>query len=458
MHPAAPLLVAFLLQAPAAPPEREDANLRALHLAGANAWACGDRGTVWHSADAGFTWTYQPTRTTHSLRSLSFLTGRIGWAAGGGTAAFTADSEGVVLKTTDGGTTWNRVDRTPLPAVAAVRFFTPDDGLAACAPTAAAPSGLWATADGGATWVPRPGTRLGHWRAAALAGPDRAVLVGERGRVALLTGGEPKASPAAPGGLAALTAVTVAGTTGWACGEGGGLWHTDSAGRAWTPAPLPDGVTPHDLDLRGVWAEKNAVAVCGDPGGVVLAAALSSDGTPTWTAGFTGQTAPLNAVAFSESGGKKYGLAVGDLGAVVRTAAGPTDAAAAGWTPVRGGGRRAAGLVLTADPAGVPFLALARHAADDGHRVAALCPVRRDLGTAADQPAGAADRFDQAVLAAGGSAAGLGWTLPLAVPGLETDARRPRRRLDRPRGRPRVRRPRWPAGWPARSAPGGRAS
>ena len=206
--PAAPLLLAAALSAaappasPTVPPERDDANLHALHLAGDSVVACGDQGTVWTSADAGRSWTYRPAPTTLHLRSLSFLTGSLGWAAGGGTEAFTAASEGVVLKTTDGGASWRRVDRTPLPAVVAVRFFTPDRGLAACVPTDAAPSGLWETTDGGATWVVRPGVRLGHWRAAALPSPRRAVLVGERGRVAYTKGSDLAASPAAPGGLA----------------------------------------------------------------------------------------------------------------------------------------------------------------------------------------------------------------------------------------------------------------
>ena len=414
---------------PPVPPEREDANLHAVHAAGARAWACGDRGVIWRSGDAGRSWSFCRTPTGLSLRSLSFLTNRIGWAAGGGTESFTGDSVGVVLKTTDGGANWERVDATPLPAVVAVRFFTPEAGVAVCEPTDFAPAGLWGTEDGGRVWTPRPGPRLGYWRAAALIGPERAVLVGERGRVALLSGAEPVASPTAPGGLPALTAIAAAGPTAFACGEGGRVWQVGAAGRAWRPlpGPLPADQT-NDLDLRGIWAKGNEVAVCGNPGGAVFVLAPNQKGRPTWTVSHTGQTAPLNALAFSAirspNGGddEPYGLAVGNFGAVIRTAAAPSNAAAVGWNAVRAGGRRAAALAIAESPAAVPYLALAATAADDGHRFVALCPVRRDVGPAAVRRPGQADRLDRAVGAAGGSAGLLGWNFPASLPGAEEDA------------------------------------
>ncbi|NNJ27900.1 hypothetical protein [Alienimonas chondri] len=440
-HLITPLLAAALSQigpadvaalpapvAATARPEQDDANLHALHVAGGAAWVCGDRGVIWHSADAGRSWRFQPTSTGLSLRSLSFLTNQIGWAAGGGTAAFTADSVGVVLKTEDGGTTWERIDTTPLPSVVAVRFFTPDTGLAACKPTDLAPSGLWTTADGGRTWTPLPGPRLGHWRAAALTGPERGLLVGERGRIALAGGGSLVASPTAPGGLPALCAVTATGPVAFACGDGGRVWTTSTAGRAWEPVagPLPTNLVPNglsadDLDLRGVWAKGDDLAVCGDPGGVVFVRALDESGQPRWTAGSAGGTAPLNAVAFAQSTGEPYGLAVGDFGTIVRTSAAPGQAAAVGWSTVRGRERRAATLAIVADPADAPFLALTHTAGDDGHRSVVLCPVRRDLGAAAIHAAGEANRLDSAVLTAGGSAGLIGWDFPLTVPGSEDD-------------------------------------
>ncbi|MEM9703508.1 MAG: hypothetical protein AAF907_13800, partial [Planctomycetota bacterium] len=415
-------------------PEQEDANLRALHVSGANAWAGGDRGVIWRSMDAGRSWQFQATPTALSLRGFSFLTDRIGWAAGGGIAAFTRTSVGVLLKTEDGGETWARIDQTPLPAIVAVRFFTPDRGLIACEPTDAAPSGLWTTEDGGATWTNLRGPRLGHWRAAALTGPERALLVGERGRIGLANGGSLQPSPTAPGGLPALTAVTAHGKNVYACGDGGRIWRSETAGRAWEPVagPLPDGsasrlaagATADDLDLRGLWANGETLAVCGAPGGLIFVRSADEDGELKWSAGSVGGTAPLNAVAFAKTRGpggadSPYGLAVGDLGTIVRTPAAPADAAAAGWFTVRAGKRRATTLALVADPAETPFLTFATTAADDGHRAVAFCPVRRDLGAAAVQTAGEQSRLDAAVQTAGGSAGLVGWDFPISLPGSE---------------------------------------
>ena len=209
---------------------------------------------------------------------------------------------------------------------------------------------------------------------------------------------------------------------GWAAGEGNALWRTRTAGRAWEPVKGPAEAPPGAADWRAVWADGNAVALCGSPGGAVFTG-TDSPGGVIWAAGFTGQTAPLNAVAFSETrAGEPYGLAMGDLGAIVRTSVGPGDAAAAGWRAVRGGGRRAAILVVTADPAGVPLASLAVHAADGGHRAAVFCPVRRDVGAAAVQRPGERGRLRDAVLAAGANAAGLSHQFPLAVPGAGSNA------------------------------------
>src|SRR5579871_1056244 len=47
-------------------------------------WAVGDQGVVWRTTDGGETWEAIRTEIPCPLRSVCFLTDRIGWAAGGG--------------------------------------------------------------------------------------------------------------------------------------------------------------------------------------------------------------------------------------------------------------------------------------------------------------------------------------------------------------------------------------
>jgi photosystem II stability/assembly factor-like uncharacterized protein len=74
----------------------------------ANLWAVGGDGLVLHSTDAGGTWTPQPAGSDADLWSVSFVDALHGWVAGGQP---TTASPGVILATADGGGTWQ--DKTP---------------------------------------------------------------------------------------------------------------------------------------------------------------------------------------------------------------------------------------------------------------------------------------------------------------------------------------------------------
>src|SRR5512134_2717204 len=51
-------------------------------LNGANAWAVGAFGTIFHSADGGATWEAQSSGTTEHLFSVDFADEKHGWAVG----------------------------------------------------------------------------------------------------------------------------------------------------------------------------------------------------------------------------------------------------------------------------------------------------------------------------------------------------------------------------------------
>ena len=66
-------------------------------------------------------------------------------------------SVGVLLRTADGGLTWDEVGTNVLPGLNAVHFFDDQQGLVCGDGSDAFPGGVFATADGGRTWRPADG-------------------------------------------------------------------------------------------------------------------------------------------------------------------------------------------------------------------------------------------------------------------------------------------------------------
>jgi photosystem II stability/assembly factor-like uncharacterized protein len=107
-------------------------------------WAVGPGGTILHSADAGQTWTPQPSGSTADLSSVSFLNGLRGWACG-----TSASGGGVLLTTSNGGATWT--DATPAGLGAALASVDFTDAMHGFMGTA--DGHCLATTNGGVTWI-----------------------------------------------------------------------------------------------------------------------------------------------------------------------------------------------------------------------------------------------------------------------------------------------------------------
>ncbi len=92
--------------------------------------------------DVQFSWTPQTTPTTASLRGLSVVSDQVAWASG---------SEGTCLRTTDGGTTWEKQN---IPGTDSIDFrdieaFGADEAFVL---SAGEPALLYHTTDGGQHW------------------------------------------------------------------------------------------------------------------------------------------------------------------------------------------------------------------------------------------------------------------------------------------------------------------
>src|SRR5512139_2515190 len=102
--------------------------------------ADGERGHVLVSRDAGVSWTQADVPTRSLLTGVFMQDGKLGWAVG---------HDEVVIRTHDGGMTWERVNFAPEKEkpLLDVWFADARRGLAV-----GAYGGLLATGDGGTTW------------------------------------------------------------------------------------------------------------------------------------------------------------------------------------------------------------------------------------------------------------------------------------------------------------------
>jgi photosystem II stability/assembly factor-like uncharacterized protein len=118
--------------------------VRDVVLLGEHGFAVGDAGIL-ASFDGGDTWEVrQPVAEECCLWSLSFVDPEHGWAVGGGIS-------GQVYRTSNGGWTWERQATTAGPSLRSVSFA---DALRGYAVSDRRPC-LYATEDGGSTWVGR---------------------------------------------------------------------------------------------------------------------------------------------------------------------------------------------------------------------------------------------------------------------------------------------------------------
>ncbi len=394
-------------------PQQDDATLHAVQCVGTQlAWAVGEHGSIWKTADGGRTWTFANAPVDCSLRSVCFLTDKIGWVVGGGISPYTRRDWGIVLGTQNGGLTWEIVTWKTVPWLHHVKFFGLEYGIALGEASPQFPSGVLLTQDGGKTWQPMRGDAGQSWRTGDFVDENTGYLGGPRGEHAPVGGGKLLPRSMTTLGLRAVHAIALQpDSSGWMVGDGGLALFTRTAGAAWEE-PLQS--LPRELrdfvDFRAVACRGNRVWLAGSPGSAVW---HSPDGGRTWKPSATGDPAPIESLSFSSD---TYGCAVGAFGKML-----VTDDGGATWTAARGGNRRGALLALHADASRAPLRLVTRLSAEQGYRSAVALVARRDVGPDGHLAAGIDLQLQDAVVTAGGCDSEIGWRLPLAAPGLDRD-------------------------------------
>ncbi len=76
-------------------------NLNDIEIVGSKAAVCGNNGTIYYSADYGENWTVTNSNTTNNLYDIKFINAETGFITG---------DLGTLLKTTDGGISWQSIE------------------------------------------------------------------------------------------------------------------------------------------------------------------------------------------------------------------------------------------------------------------------------------------------------------------------------------------------------------
>ena len=194
-----------------------------------HAWVAGDRGTLMDTDDGGSTWRTSSI-VVNDLRCLRFLDTAHGWVGGGSPFG---EEHALVLRSEDGGATWEHVETPIWGRVNALCFVDAEHGWAAAEDWGAdgdAPQGtILVTDDGGRTWAPQATS------------------------------------------AAVLTSISMAASgAGWAFGENGAALTTRDGGATWLSV---DSGT--DNALRACWVPLPDPALGADVGGWVV----GDDGT-----------------------------------------------------------------------------------------------------------------------------------------------------------------------------------
>lgn len=229
-------------------------------VAGEALVAVGERGHVLVSEDSGATWQQSEVPTRATLTAVFFHDRNLGWTVG---------HDAVILRTTDGGVTWDRVHWAPEEEspLFDVWFADAEKGFAI-----GAYGSFYRTSDGGKSWTFQPISEDDfHLHHLARANDGRLYMAAEAGMVYRSDdGGESWSELPSPYTGSFFATLPLGGDALLLFGLRGHLYRSEDAGESWqeletgTVAMLTDG-----LRLEG------GTIVLTGLGGVVL---LSDDG------------------------------------------------------------------------------------------------------------------------------------------------------------------------------------
>lgn len=243
------------------------------------------------------------------LNTVFFLDSKRGWAGG---------DDGFLIRTEDGGVTWNRQPVATSEAINDIYFRDKERGFLIAGNT------IFKTEDDGARWVEARRFQPSEFEGATVelycirfSSKKKGWVVGsvsKRDRVidSILiytdNSGDTWQRQRAPSSSELIHVDFDNDRRGWIVGDGGTILYTNDAGDTWTPQNSGTNVTLFHVDFRN---DKRGLAV-GAKGTLLQ----TSDGGATWTAVRTNVPATLLSVEFVS---EDEAWAVGRGGTILRT-------------------------------------------------------------------------------------------------------------------------------------------
>jgi len=274
-------------------------------------WAVGAKGTLLRTNDGGLNWQARGASTTDNVRDIFFLDEQNGWLVCEVNVfepQKTDDARSYLMRTTDGGDAWTRVDLKgfELQSILVRALFSRGGRGWIFGENGS----IFTTRDGGENWsrLQSPTRRL--LLGGTFVDDDRGWIVGAGATIIQTSdGGDTwyqSRLPQVEKSVRFTAASFIDNRNGWAVGSGGNVYHTANGGRTWLKQE--SGVHADLFDVKFVDGREGWAV--GAEGTIIH----TSDGGDHWTSERSETQHPLERVFFTD---KTRGWAVGFGGTVV---------------------------------------------------------------------------------------------------------------------------------------------
>ena len=289
------------------------------------------------------------------FESVCFVDEKHGWIAGGYEVPYVGRSRAVVMRTIDGGLTWNAVNNLVVPRFNRIQFSDALNGWAIGKTGNLFQTGIVHTSDGGHTWSSQSSRKMDAWTDAEQT-PLGLITIDYSGKLGVVKSNKYERSVIISKNPARVSQVRMVDEkTGWAVGENGTVLRTENGGLSWSDVEMSGfAKLAKKFDFRTISLTDSHVWIAGDPGTFLFSIDLETGKASAFR---TPSNTRINRVQFID---EQSGWAVGMFGSIIATADGGQS-----WKVQRGGNRRTAILCVAPEGQSLPLEALSKYATEE---------------------------------------------------------------------------------------------